>query len=158
MADIAIPTHVIARTLVFNPKGQVLLLVRSADDRFRPGGFDVPGGKVDDGEDYLAAAIRETNEEVGLELDRLHVHICCATTEVGYHNRLQHDINYVCLGFVYQLAEDEDGAIQLSHEHSAFAWYAIDEAIGLSKNTTHGIFLEHLKTHNLFSDYWRQVN
>lgn len=153
MADTPIPTHVITRTLVFNHQGQVLLLVRSGDDLHRPRGIDIPGGKVDDGEDYVAAAIRETEEETGIILDRQALHVFCAATEIGFSNRLQRDVNYVCLGFISQV--DDDTAVKLSYEHTAFEWRSLDEAIAVSKGITQGKFMDYLKTHELFSAYWQ---
>lgn len=49
------------------PRGaEVLLTRRSQSLRSHRGEMSFPGGRVDPGEDYVAAALREANEEVGL--------------------------------------------------------------------------------------------
>lgn len=47
----------------------VLLTRRQPRMRSHAGQWALPGGRVDDGEDPLAAALREVREEIGLELD-----------------------------------------------------------------------------------------
>jgi 8-oxo-dGTP pyrophosphatase MutT (NUDIX family) len=63
--------------LVAHPDGlTVLLTERAADLRNHPGQIAFPGGRIESGEEPLAAALRETEEEIGLS--RAHVEI------VGY--------------------------------------------------------------------------
>jgi ADP-ribose pyrophosphatase YjhB (NUDIX family) len=61
--------------LVFNEKGQLLLLKRSEVIDFMPGHFALPGGHVDPGEDFETAAKRELFEESGIKSEN--------TLEVG---------------------------------------------------------------------------
>ncbi|HEY1645279.1 MAG TPA: NUDIX domain-containing protein [Candidatus Saccharimonadales bacterium] len=64
--------HRIVRVFLFNTKGQVFLQKRSSTVSF-PGLWDQSvGGHVDEGEDNLQAAKRETEEEVGLKDLELH--------------------------------------------------------------------------------------
>lgn len=59
--------HRIARVFVFNSEGEILIQKRSEKAAI-PGRWDQSAaGHVDEGEDYLAAALRETREEVGIE-------------------------------------------------------------------------------------------
>lgn len=51
----------------------VLLTQRSAALRFHAGEVSFPGGRVDPGERPITAAIREADEEVGLDPDGVHV-------------------------------------------------------------------------------------
>ena len=55
-------THIVAKTIVFNPAGKLLFLRRSHDDVHRPGGFDFPGGQIDDAEAITTGAAREVAE------------------------------------------------------------------------------------------------
>ena len=55
-----------ARILLVGPEGRVLLFRFVADDR--PPFWCTPGGAVDPGESYAAAAVRELREETGLDL------------------------------------------------------------------------------------------
>ena len=56
-----------ARILLLDPGGRVLLF--RFDPADRPAFWCTPGGAVDQGESYAAAARRELREETGLELD-----------------------------------------------------------------------------------------
>jgi 8-oxo-dGTP pyrophosphatase MutT (NUDIX family) len=51
----------------------VLLTERAADLRNHPGQISFPGGRIETGESPLDAALRETEEEIGL--DRRHVEV-----------------------------------------------------------------------------------
>lgn len=57
-----------ADNIVFNEKGQILLLKRSELDSSKPGHFTIPGGHVDPGEDCETAAKRELEEEAGIKV------------------------------------------------------------------------------------------
>ena len=55
--------------LFVNPVGQVLLRLRDdKPDLMFPGQWDTIGGAVESGESHWEAAVRETKEEIGLEL------------------------------------------------------------------------------------------
>jgi len=59
--------HRVAHVLVFRPGGELLLQKRSRHKDIQPGKWDTSvGGHLDPGEDYLAAAVREMREELGL--------------------------------------------------------------------------------------------
>jgi isopentenyl-diphosphate delta-isomerase len=59
--------HRIARIFVFNSKGELLIQKRSQTTKL-PGRWDQSAaGHVKGGEDYLAAATREAEEEIGLK-------------------------------------------------------------------------------------------
>lgn len=55
-----------ACVLVFSEDGTKILAVSRKDD---PNAFGIPGGKVDPNESFLDAAIRETLEETGYEVN-----------------------------------------------------------------------------------------
>lgn len=57
----------VARIFVFNKKGELYIQKRAHRLIFGPGLWDQSvGGYVDEGEDYLDAALREGKEEIGL--------------------------------------------------------------------------------------------
>jgi isopentenyl-diphosphate delta-isomerase type 1 len=59
--------HRIVRVFLINDKGQILLQRRSLTLSDNPGRWDQSvGGHVDEGEDYEEAALRETQEELGV--------------------------------------------------------------------------------------------
>jgi 8-oxo-dGTP diphosphatase len=47
-------------------EGRILLLKRLETKRFLPGYYDVPGGKLEEGEEPNTAVLRELKEETGL--------------------------------------------------------------------------------------------
>lgn len=57
-----------ARVLLYDADDRVLMFLQYGKDRSVPPRWITPGGGVDPGEDFAAAAIRETYEETGLRL------------------------------------------------------------------------------------------
>jgi 8-oxo-dGTP pyrophosphatase MutT (NUDIX family) len=59
--------------MVFNPKGDLLMMLRR-------GQWDMPKGKLDEGETIEACAVREVQEETGISTLRL-----CGKLQTTYH-------------------------------------------------------------------------
>jgi len=140
-------THIVAKTIVFNEDGKVLILRRSDDDTHRPGGSDFPGGKVEEGEDIFRGAIREVSEESGLRFEPADLQLIFATTSAGYNTDAKTDINIVWLGFAAKMLEDQ--AVTLSHEHQSFGWFGLEEALANCDSITQKSFMEAIREHNL---------
>lgn len=140
-------THLVAKTIVFNDSGELLVLRRSMTDIHRPGGFDFPGGKVEDGESIFAGAIRELKEESSLQLVEKDLQLVFATSKAGYNADAKTDINIVWLGFVAKLPAGQ--SVQLSHEHHDFGWRSLEQALVECDGPTQKLFLEHLRTNDL---------
>jgi 8-oxo-dGTP diphosphatase len=70
----------IVHTLLFNEKGEFLILKRSKYENVLPEYWDIPGGTLKDGEDPISGAIRETKEEAGIEIDNLN--LFCHTSNI----------------------------------------------------------------------------
>ncbi|WP_277395319.1 NUDIX domain-containing protein [Nocardioides sp. zg-1228] len=58
--------HRFAAVAVVDPHGRVLVQERGHDAVHEPGRWGYPGGDLEDGEDFAAAAVRELAEETGL--------------------------------------------------------------------------------------------
>ncbi|HTX61499.1 MAG TPA: NUDIX domain-containing protein, partial [Methanobacterium sp.] len=56
------------RALITDDDGKILILKRSVDSKTNPGKWELPGGKVDQGEPFDKALIREVYEETGLKI------------------------------------------------------------------------------------------
>ncbi len=63
----------VTATLVYVLDGDRVLLIRKKRG-FGAGKVNGPGGKVDEGEDMYAAALRELREETGVEAEELRYH------------------------------------------------------------------------------------
>ncbi|GAA2911451.1 hypothetical protein Acy02nite_89760 [Actinoplanes cyaneus] len=61
----------IAGVILVDGAGRLLLQLRDGNTRVDPHRWCLPGGHVDEGEDFLAAAHRELGEETGLKVDEL---------------------------------------------------------------------------------------
>jgi 8-oxo-dGTP diphosphatase len=132
-------THVVAKVLLINPSGEVLTLRRSKTDERRPLEGDIPGGWVDEGEDFAAAAKREVTEETGIKLT--------ATPQLVYsHTEMRGDANVCWLFFVAETAQTE---VSLSFEHDQAKWLTLDRAIEAIPYKIQNDFLTYVRDNNL---------
>lgn len=106
-------SFVVAKVLIVNEKGDVLVLRRSQTDERRPGQWDFPGGWVEADEDTLTAVRREAEEEAGVTLvdPKLVFAFSEMTTKYG---------SGTWLLYVDQVTGDQD--VKLSYEHDMHAW------------------------------------
>jgi bis(5'-nucleosidyl)-tetraphosphatase len=92
-----------------------------------------PKGHLDEGENYLTAAIRETEEEAGLFEDK-HYKIVDRNISI--------EAKYLANGkpkrVIYWLAEllDSNTEIKLSEEHINYKWLDLNESVGIVKYET----------------------
>jgi 8-oxo-dGTP pyrophosphatase MutT (NUDIX family) len=147
-------TRVVAKTIVCDKDGKLLILRRSKDDAIRPGGTDLPGGGLDTGEEFVAGAIREMQEEVGLQLQPADLDLVFAYTKNVYDAEYQADINFVWLGFIAKLPADQ--TVTLSFEHEDFMWLTFEEAQHIAESTSLQKFLNHLKTYEIATELWKR--
>ncbi|XP_068107792.1 bis(5'-nucleosyl)-tetraphosphatase [asymmetrical] isoform X2 [Hyperolius riggenbachi] len=82
-----------------------------------------PKGHVDPGEDDMTTALRETEEEAGLQSNQFRV-------LDGFRKELNYNVNNKPKTVIYWLAElkDPDTSVKLSHEHQDFRWLPVQEA------------------------------
>lgn len=105
---------------VIKQDGKVLLLRRATGNETYLGKFELPGGKVDFGEDPRAALQREVAEEIGREVETLQLFDVHSELDV---RDVQHQ--YIVLVFLATLRPDV--GIELSSEHDKYAWKKFDE-------------------------------
>jgi 8-oxo-dGTP pyrophosphatase MutT (NUDIX family) len=148
-----IQIHIVAKTLVFRDDYKLLLLIRSDDDIHRPGGYDLPGGQVDNGEEPLLGGIREAGEEAGLALQPADMQLVFATSKTDNLSEAKPDINLVWMGYVSALPAG--AVVRLSHEHKDFLWVTIDEAMALYDGGTQLQFLNYLKGNSIAAELWQ---
>ncbi len=105
------PKATAASMLVLDYAGRVLLLRRSTTDLWRPGSWDLPGGRRDGRESIKRTAIREAREEAGI--------ISWNLEQVGTLRNGQHAV-FQALTW----RNMQKRGIRLSHEHDAYRWVA----------------------------------
>lgn len=97
-----------ADNLVFNDKGELLLLKRSEIVDFNPGYYTLPGGHVDQGEDFEIAAKRELLEEAGIKSEEV--------TEIG-----EYENEDVCIHYFRSDVKDTEPVLQ-EEEIWSYEW------------------------------------
>ena len=107
---------VIATMAVLREGDSILMLKRRPDDRWFPGSWCFPGGRVDAGEDIRAALSREIFEETGLEQVEITHEFGVMESPWPARDRLY---RVHCFGGVAHRR-----GVQLSEEHSDARWIA----------------------------------
>lgn len=110
--------HTVA-VAVLRRDGRVLLCHRHADRAWYPDCWDLPGGHVEEGEDALAAVVRECAEEIGVRLRApapVPVEVLDPTVTMHAY-----------------VADDWDGEVTnlAPEEHDAIGWFTAAELAGL---------------------------
>ena len=96
---------------MFNEAGQCLMLRRSAANRNFAGCWEWPGGKVDPGENFAVALMREVREEAGLDVEI-----------IGFAGATSFEMPEVHVVLLCMEARMKGGEVRLSEEHDAFEW------------------------------------
>ncbi len=99
------------KVVVRDGQGRVLLIRRSMASKNNKGKWDLPGGKVDAGEDFDEALLREVAEETGLgiSLDRV-------------AGAAESDLPERTVAYLVMEGRRLSGEVRLSSEHDDFAW------------------------------------
>lgn len=133
-------THVVAKVLLVHKSGDVLILRRSKSDVRRPGQGDLPGGWTDEGEDFIAAAVRETEEEAGIKINSTDLQL------VYTHTAMVKDRNVCWLFFI---GHTDKSKVVLSPEHDKADWMSLDQAIEHIQYDIQQDFLIYVRDNNL---------
>jgi len=104
------------KLVIRDKTGRCLLLRRSLSSGGSPGKWEFPGGKVESGENFDAALLREVAEETGLTVSLEHV---VGATEFELPGR---KVAYLIL-----TGRLESGQVRLSSEHVDYAWLTPEE-------------------------------
>ncbi len=104
--------------------GKKILLLKRSDEVNSPGKWAFVGGKVEDGEDWLTAAKRESEEEIGT----------CQGAKIA---EFQVDNDFKT--FIFKV--DKPFKCKLNKEHDKYEWVPLDE-------------VTEYKLHHRFKDEW----
>lgn len=107
------PKHIVsAATIVLNDKQEILLIKGPRR------GWEMPGGQVEEGESLKAAAVRETKEETGIDVEVLNFCGIFQNVEGSICNTLF-------------LAKPIGGKIQTSSESLEVGFFPLPEALDM---------------------------
>jgi len=109
----------IVHTIILNEKKEVLILKRSAHESVHPNVWDIPGGTLEDGEDPMIGAQRETLEETGLAVNDLNLFAYTSNVDESK------DMQFIRLIFVTSHAS---GEVKLNpEEHQEYQWIDMEQ-------------------------------
>jgi len=99
-------------------KGKLLILKRSDKDIHHPSKWELPGGRLEEGEDPILGLKREVKEEIGLEVEPI------LPFNVQHFSR---DDGQIITMIIYA-CKVIGGKETLSEEHSAFEWISLKKS------------------------------
>ena len=105
------PFGLSVKVLVYDNLGRALAIQRSRQSSYWAGKWDLPGGKIDEGETFDHAMLRETREETSLNV-RLERFVGAADW----------DLPHIRLVFLIMSATILGGEFKLSEEHEDYRW------------------------------------
>ncbi len=114
------PFRLSVRAVIYDKQGKVLLLKRSRRSKNYPGKWEFPGGKVDMGERFDDALLREVREETGLAA-RLKRFIGAAKAEMPFVTAIQ----------IVMEVEPAPGTPVISPEHEGITWASPEEMLSM---------------------------
>jgi 8-oxo-dGTP diphosphatase len=121
--------QIIAKTLLQNNQGKILVLRRSPNDEDSPGRVDLPGGGVEIGERYIETAAREIVEEAGLLVSEQDLSLVYTFTKFDESN------SKIITRFLFTGSVIAP-KVKLSHEHDKFWWFSPQELPALFEQTS----------------------
>ncbi|NOZ19999.1 MAG: NUDIX domain-containing protein [Planctomycetes bacterium] len=110
------PFGLAMKAFIYDEEGRCLLIRRSMNSKFFAGQWDLPGGKVDSGEEFDDAMAREVAEETGLTI-----------TLEGVAGASEHELPHIRVAILFMEARVASGDVQLSSEHDEFRWVSRKE-------------------------------
>lgn len=107
-------------TIALFNSGKVLLLKRGSSAPWQPNKYCLVGGGVDNGETLEDAALREANEEIGINLNKESL----LPYTIAYSN------TYTKIVFASIVTNIH---IQLNYEHSEYGWFDYKSCVRMYK-------------------------
>lgn len=122
------------RGVIKNDDGDILIVKRHPKSKTDPEMWELPGGKVEKGEHFADALVREIKEETSLDVN---VGDFCEAVQNDYsHKRTVQLMMYL---------SDVKGSVEISDEHTEFMWASIEKIKTLKLSTSFKKVLEKKK-------------
>lgn len=96
--------------------GKLLVLKRTSDNVQKPNIWEIPGGRLEPGEDPREGIKRETKEETGLDIEVLH--------PINVRHFVREDRQTITM--IIFLCKALHDNVKISKEHSEFDWVALE--------------------------------
>ena len=112
----------VVRAIILNKENKILLIKRAANDSWNSDRWEIPGGKLDAGQDISNALEREVFEETGL--------LVIPTNRLAYYeSKIVPEGKYKGLPYIslVGIARAQGEKVKLSNEHQDFAWVSLDD-------------------------------
>lgn len=106
------------KSFIINKNNELLLIKRRSNDVHKPGIWEIPGGRLEVGEDPFIGLKRETKEETGLDIEILNPLV------VKHFNRDDGQKITIIVFYCRPLTT----SISLSEEHTDYVWTPVKEA------------------------------
>jgi 8-oxo-dGTP diphosphatase len=113
------------RGVIKNSDGEILIVKRHPKSRTDPEMWELPGGKVEMGEHFTDALVREIKEETDLDV------------EVGdFCEAIQNDYSHKRTVQLMMYLTDVEGSVKISEEHTEFMWASLEKIKTLGISTS----------------------
>lgn len=113
------------RGIIKNNDNKVLIVKRHPKSRTDPEMWELPGGKVEKGEHFADALVREIKEETNLDVD------------VGdFAEAIQNDYAHKRTVQLMMYLENVKGNIKISEEHTDWMWASLEDIKQLEISTS----------------------
>ena len=106
------------KSFIVNDKNELLLIKREDNDVHCPGMWEIPGGRLELGEDPFEALKRETKEETNIDIEVLN------PLKVHHFER-DDGQNITMISF---LCRPKNNSVVLSKEHTDYKWVELNKA------------------------------
>lgn len=122
--------------LIQNATGEVLLVELSPKGAL-PARWDLPGGKVQEGETFLGALKRELQEEIGVTFSRTPEHFATVQTNV---NLAVKDTSLALVIYLVALPKNSDLVLDPLSSEQKMQWFAPTEVADLLSEKYTSVF------------------
>ena len=106
------------KSFIVNDKDELLLVKREEEDVHCPGAWELPGGRLELGEDPFEALKRETKEETNIDIE--------VKNPLKVHHFTRDDGQDITM--ISFLCRPKSNSVVLSKEHTDYKWIEMEKA------------------------------